>query len=184
MLEVERLLAADGAEPPHELLCTSCARGRIAAVRVLCTDSSVAAGASSVGKGGSSPLFLACRYGHEDCVRFLLDLDVDTTIHDHVTGASALQAACQEGHERIVQILLGAHSDDALGRRFELERIRGGMDFDACCGDYRGLNCLHSAARGGHESIVWLLLQTDGASYLLSQVWAWSDPWAIARRPH
>lgn len=66
---------------------------------------------------GSTPLFLACKKGHHDTVKFLLDLNgeilnsrVDTTIKP-VNGCSVLHKACLKGHIKVAKLLIGVGID-------------------------------------------------------------------------
>lgn len=59
-----------------------------------------------------TPLYLACKNGHHDTVKFLLDLKdqsfkscVDTTIKDN-NGWSVLHEACLKGHTEVVELLI------------------------------------------------------------------------------
>jgi ankyrin repeat protein len=48
---------------------------------------------------------LACRSGHTDAARFLLDQGADNTLHDTQFDTDALGWAREGGHERVVALL-------------------------------------------------------------------------------
>ena len=56
-------------------------------------------------EGGATPLYIACRNGHEACARLLLEQGaaVDQAAHD---GGTPLIIACQLGHEACARLLL------------------------------------------------------------------------------
>lgn len=60
-------------------------------------------------ESGYTPLVLACYYGHEDIVEFLLDKV--NTLNDKTSYGSPLMAATVKGYDNIVDLLL-AHKVD------------------------------------------------------------------------
>jgi ankyrin repeat protein len=91
--------------------------------------------------GAVSPAFvLACRNGHTDAARFLLDRGADVDARGFL-GATGLHWAAHNGHADAVRFLLAAGADPTLhDTRF---------DSDA----------LGWAREGGHEPVVALLMQ-------------------------
>ena len=64
-----------------------------------------------------SPLWLACLFGHENCVKKLISLGANVNARN-VLGKSCLHAAASKGHSAIVQLLIQAGAviqDDFLG---------------------------------------------------------------------
>jgi ankyrin repeat protein len=86
----------------------------------------------------STPLYYACRNGHEDTAWVLTDKDADVNAQGGYYG-NALQAASAGGHEQVVKTLLDK-----------------GADINAQGGEYG--NALQAASARGHEQIVKMLL--------------------------
>jgi ankyrin repeat protein len=88
----------------------------------------------------SAAFVLACRNGHTDAARFLLDRGADVDARGFL-GATGLHWAAHNGHADAVRFLLAAGADPTLhDTRF---------DSDA----------LGWAREGGHEPVVALLMQ-------------------------
>ena len=81
---------------------------------------------------------LACRNGHTDAPRFLLDRGADVNARGFF-AATALHWAAINGHAETVRFLLGEGADPALRDR----------EFDS--------DALGWAREGGHEPVVALL---------------------------
>jgi ankyrin repeat protein len=66
---------------------------------------------------GVSPLHMACRRGHIECVRFLLSLDVRQLVEAEDNGGETpLYSACAAGHSAVVGLLLRRAADLDVNR--------------------------------------------------------------------
>ncbi|XP_071150523.1 poly [ADP-ribose] polymerase tankyrase-2-like [Mytilus edulis] len=97
-----------------------------------------------------SPLYVACKGGHIDIVKLLLQYNYDVPIDKR--GATPLFAACEGGHKEIVKVLLDKKADISQGDSFA-------VDFSK----------LYAACINGHTDIVKLLLQTNDNVHLFKE---------------
>ncbi|VDI25530.1 ankyrin repeat domain-containing protein 17 [Mytilus galloprovincialis] len=132
-----------------------------------------------------TPLFLACRHGCHDTVKYLLDLNgqalnsrVDTTIK-HKKGWSALHVACQNGHKEVIKLLIdvGININDTtnsgstplhkacFGGQYETVKFLLDLNGQALNSrvnitvkDDKGLSALHLACQNGHKEVIKLLI--------------------------
>ena len=65
---------------------------------------------NSVSKDKVSPLYTACRNGHDNTAKFLLDNGADVSLCDN-DGRSPLWTACCNGHASTAQLLLNTGAD-------------------------------------------------------------------------
>ena len=93
----------------------------------------------------SAAFVLACRNGHTDAARFLLDRGADVNARGFF-AATALHWAALNGHADTVRFLLGEGADPALRD----------SEFDS--------DALGWAREGGHEPVVALLASGRGGS--------------------
>ncbi|XP_065924639.1 uncharacterized protein [Magallana gigas] len=89
-------------------------------------------------EGGASPLYIACKNGHDSTVQLLLSNGADINLCEE-NGASPLYIACVDGHDSTVQLLLS-----------------NGADIKLC--EEGGASPLYIACQNGHDSTVQLLL--------------------------
>jgi ankyrin repeat protein len=134
----------------------------------------IAAGANLNGrdKEGSTPIFAAARYGHEDCLRLLLDQKADMFLRNK-KGESPLYKAVQSGQSECLRMLIEARADvrktDKEGMtpawvaaqrgRHEMLRTlsRAGAELDVA--DSFGDSPVLAAAHAGHELCVAVLIE-------------------------
>lgn len=97
---------------------------------------------------GSTPLYISCQYGHENCVKSLLDIGRADPNIGRSTGTSPLYVASQNGHLDIVQMLLkhGANPNGVCVSE-------NGASIEQPC------RPLSVAAFNGHSDIVSILLK-------------------------
>ena len=93
---------------------------------------------TAFGQRRSASLLLACRFGHADAVRALVQRGVDVDVKDS-SGRTPLLWACIQGHDALIPILLDA----------------GAKPIDA---DRDGCSSLMHCCRQGHTSIVLMLI--------------------------
>ena len=103
-------------------------------------------------EGGRTPLMRAARQGHEHTVDFLIKAGADVNLYSENNEHTVLSFACQNGQLSVVQRL-----------------IQAGANPNAKLKD--GSTMLIEAAKGGHTTVVTLLLDYSegGSSYLVSQ---------------
>ncbi|CAG2184437.1 unnamed protein product [Mytilus edulis] len=134
---------------------------------------------------GCTPLFIACEKGHYETVKWLLDLNgqtsekcVDTTIKDN-TGCSILHIACGNGHTEVVKLLIdvGMNVNDTtdkgytsllaacLSGHYETVKFLLALNgqklnsrVDTTIKNIKGWSALHAACSTGHTEIVKLLI--------------------------
>lgn len=85
-----------------------------------------------------SPLYAACKAGHAEIVKLLLDNKADMNI-DNEKGASVLFVACREGHQNVVDIL--------IKRKFDINKC------------HANFMPLHKACEEGYFNIVDILIK-------------------------
>ncbi|MBK2026649.1 ankyrin repeat domain-containing protein [Allofrancisella guangzhouensis] len=83
-------------------------------------------------------LYIACRKGHKEIVKLLLDKNINNVNKVISNGTTPLYAACECGHKEIVELLLANNAD--------INKTK------------RGINSLDIACYAGHTEIVKLLL--------------------------
>jgi hypothetical protein len=118
-------------------LYSACCLGDLVRVRSLLDDG------ADLHQGNDSMLLCACRKGHVEVIKLLLDRGAEVDRVDS-NGFTALGWACRKGHVEVIKLLLdrGAKVD------------RAGSD---------GSTALRRACHGGHVEVVKLLLE-HGAS--------------------
>lgn len=94
-----------------------------------------------------TPLIIASKNGHLDCVRALLSHHLTLMNLAGKYGRSALSFACSAGHKEIVQMLLS----------------HPGQQCDTNHADHTGITPLTWAARGGHGNVIALLARHPDA---------------------
>ncbi|KAF8055395.1 XBAT31 [Scenedesmus sp. PABB004] len=123
---------------------------------------------------GTTPLMLAARGGHADCVALLLAEGADPLLLDKPTRRSCLHYAALAGHANCVNALLNEFATVPVpgqeGREVLLHSalLRDGVGGTSKFVDLRsssGFSPLHYAAFWGHSAVVRALL-TAGASVL------------------
>ncbi len=62
---------------------------------------------------GFTPLMFACCYGHEDCVRALIQAGADSTLKNS-EGCDALDIAKRNGQDRIAKLLEDSLQDTGI----------------------------------------------------------------------
>jgi len=121
---------------------------------------------------GRTPLHIACRHGHGEIARFLVDKGVDVNAVDVLWGAKPLGIAAYYGHRSIVELLLSKGAEIEHRNRWGNTALSeaahrgnanvvklllaGGADADGR-NDYEDTP-LHRAAAAGHEDMVSLLI--------------------------
>lgn len=93
------------------------------------------------GPDGDTALHLACLYGHEECVKALLDAGAAADCVNAQDGSTTLHDAAAGGYLSICELLL-AKAGDGLVK----------------VADEDGDTPLHNAARGNHVAVIRLLL--------------------------
>ena len=116
---------------------------------------------------GTTPLIWAARYGHEEVVRFLLQIKhIQPDQPNANSGRTALSWAAGNGHEGVVRLFLGPRfvNPESIGRRWgKAARVAGrlfgkrSVNPDSSCKFVR--TPLSWAAENGHEGIVKILLE-------------------------
>jgi ankyrin repeat protein len=174
MLEIELgLVQDDGNEDDDGIeprLVSAAADGRPTRDLLLL----IAAGANLNGrdKEGSTPIFAAARYGHEDCLRLLLGQKADMFLRNK-DGETPLYKAVQGGQSECLRMLIEARADvreaDLEGMtpawvaaqrgRDEMLRTltRAGAELDVA--DSFGDSPILAAAHAGHELCVAVLIE-------------------------
>ncbi|XP_052077128.1 ankyrin-1-like [Mytilus californianus] len=94
---------------------------------------------SKVDTQGRSSLFLACKEGHTNIVKLLLDRNADP-LKSNNRGQSPLMSACKKGHQNIVELLLKNNVNVNKKRK-------------------DGRAALHFACKGGYSAVVKLLIE-------------------------
>ncbi|CAC5378634.1 unnamed protein product [Mytilus coruscus] len=145
---------------------------------------------------GWSPVMIACRQGHTEIVRMLIDTGADYNKCNNY-GWSPVTFACGKGHTEIVRMLLDIGTDynkcDSEGcspvmiacryGRTEIVRmlLDIGADYNKC--DNEGWSPVMSACRHGHTEIVRMLLDI-GADYDKCDDNGWSPVMYACREGH
>ena len=130
---------------------------------------------------GQTPLALAARYGFDEAVRALAQLEADASIKDKL-GNSALAWACMRGHATLLPNLIEAMDQEKTIALFEDENAAGYTPLMLCCLDghhdaaemmvKKGANRSHRtrdggstalilAARSGHSKLVPIITHTQ-----------------------
>lgn len=165
--EAEReRLAAEERERERACVLGAAAGGDLAELKALAQDR---ADFRVTDDGGSSPLLLACRGGHTDCVNLLCTVGADPLARNG-EGESPLSVAVELNHVPIVARLLEADAEPSEG--LVMRAVEDGLAgvvglFGGMCGrravDFRaagarGETPLIAAARLGDEGVVRVLV--------------------------
>ena len=147
-----------------------------------------AAAANENGTNAVGALHIACKNGHTDAVRLLLDggAEVDLPAQD---GVTPLVIACMNGHVEVTRLLLekGAAVDRAVEEgatplivacqngHVEVARLLldNGAEVDRAAEN--GATPLFMACQNGHVDVARLLLER-GADDEIETAWSWWDP--------
>ncbi|CAC5423322.1 unnamed protein product [Mytilus coruscus] len=124
---------------------------------------------SKVDSQGRSSLFLACKEGHTNIVKLLLDRNADP-IKSNDRGQSPLMSACKKGHQNIVELLLKKNANRGWagqsplyeaceGGHIEVVKILLKNNADVTQSAKYGKTPLYAACKGGHTCIVKELLE-------------------------
>ena len=115
---------------------------------------------SELNKYGRNAFMCACRFGHKDIVKLLLDHS-EPKIHMYAKNKSALFYACMNGHIDVVNLLL-YHSKskiDLKARKTYFRPRRGCMFYGTYDRRTVGETALMEACVEGHKDVVKLLLE-------------------------
>ncbi|WAR00447.1 LRRK1-like protein [Mya arenaria] len=116
-----------------------------------------------------SPIYLACRHGHQDVVDFLINKDLDLIKHEDVRSC-LLYAACLGGNDGIVRRFLSPNMNInepmKLVRRFT---------------DSENKTPLHGACKGDHFNVVEFLFDTFGTEVAVTEQVGRDFPHIIGR---
>ena len=123
--------------PYQNLLYLACESGNIESVKRYASQFDIN-GFVSIGHDYSTPLIVACRYGHVEVVKLLIELGAYVNWKTPYCN-TALHTACMNNQEEIVQILLKCHNINV---------------------NYNGMHytCLHSVCKWGYKTMCKLLL--------------------------
>jgi len=139
---------------PSMSLLGAVSRGNLTAVRALLEQDT--SQINEVNDSGYTPLMMACYYGHEECVRLLLDhgARVNAARSD---GATPLLVACARDHEACARLLLDIGKADV-----NLERDDGATPLYVACEQGR-LECVrllldHGAGVNATDKEGWIPL--------------------------
>jgi len=156
----------------HTFIVEAAGQGQLGIVKSLVRDG---IDINTKDLAGMTALHRACLGGHDDIVRFLVEVDgIALSAQDTKRDTPLIQAAAI-GHETIVRLLLGKGDVDpnTQTRRGETALIRAAGngheavvrlllerdDVDANAKDMAGRPALIEAAANGHEAVVRLLLE-------------------------
>lgn len=143
---------------------------------------------------GITPLHLSAKFGHADCLQYLISNAGDLATVDE-SGLTALHWAAQEGHGASVQLLLEAGSavdaDGSAKKRAPLHLAAANGQKEVCgilliykasvnLQDAEGESPLHSAARFGDRELCEVIL-SFGATVNVTDNDGWSPLHEAAR---
>lgn len=113
-------------------------------------------------------LMVACRKGHLDVVRVLLESDADVVNEiDEYDGMTALMWACSYGHLEVVELLLEYDAD--VNKVYEAEDDEVFDD-----GYNEAYTALHCACMNGHLEVAKLLLKKGADVNAISPASGWT----------
>lgn len=115
-----------------------CRRGRLSEIMALYRKNPDCINKTT--KEGYTPLILACYYGNEEAVRFLIDKVDDVNVTSDY--GTPLMAATVKGNENIVKMLLDKNADTSIA-------------------DANGTTALHYAVMLRHYDIIELLIEAN-----------------------
>lgn len=127
-------------------------QGHVQMVKFLLAQQGVSASANGCSIEEESPLYLASRHGHESVVNLLLQTHNYNNNNEQIAnvqcGETPLYVACQHGHAAVVRRLLLHYA-----KTKNPQRVIHAVTTTS------GDTCLLAASRGGHKTVVNLLLQ-------------------------
>ena len=174
-IDSKNQLAGVNPEQYRSLLCTAAQNGDAEKLRLLLQEG---ASVNMADENGQTPLSLAARYGHTECIRLLLGTTgIDVNMADEL-DRTPLHWAAERNNAECVKLLLAApgieidkvrdfgdtplQSATFWGRAECVSALLTAQEIDVNVYDNVGRTPLIKAIRRGHTSIVPLLLAAPG----------------------